>query len=227
MRFYLLALLIGTIVLSGIFFDYFGLIFNLFRNHHEALSSVVEESFFISITVFTVVYFFSTAFSFPLGTVLTLIGGHLFNVFYGFFAVVTGATLGALALFLFVRSGSMKMSNRICEKSEMFLRLKKGIEKDIWGYLFFVRFFPVFPFWFVNIASALLGLRVFPYLISTFFGIMPATLCMTILGAGIDDILEDHLRNNWNLFAHTGFIFGLCALGFLAILPAIYRNFRN
>ena len=121
MRFYLLVLLIGIIILSGIFFDYFGFTFDLFRNHHKALRSVVEESFLISIIIFTTVYFFSTAFSLPLGTALTLIGGYLFNIFYGFIAVIIGATLGALTLFVIVRSESMKTSHRNYEKSEIFL----------------------------------------------------------------------------------------------------------
>ncbi len=227
MKFYFFFLLIGTIIISGIFFDYFGFTFDLFLNFHKVLRSFVEESFLISIIIFTTFYFFSTAFSFPLGTVLTLIGGYLFNIFYGFIAVITGATLGALTLFLIVRSGLMKTPQRKYEKSKMFLTIKAGIEKDLWGYLFFIRFFPIFPFWLVNVVPALLNLRLFPYLITTFFGIMPATLFITILGSGIDDILDNHLRDGLDLFTYAGFMLVLCALSFISIFPVIYKKFKR
>ena len=227
MKLYILVSVIGTIILSGIFFDYFGFAIDLVRNHHEAVSSAVEESFVTSIVIFTAIYFVSTAFSLPLGTALTLIGGYLFNIFYGFFAVVIGATLGALALFMIVRSRSMKNSHSAYSESEILSKIKTGVEKDLWGYLFFIRFFPIFPFWFVNIAPALLGLRFIPYLVTTFFGIMPATFFIIILGAGIDDILNDNVRNSYGIFEHEGFLLGLCALSFLSIFPIIYKRTKS
>ena len=226
MRFNFLALLIVIIILSGILFDYFGFIFDLFRNHHNFLSSVVEEWFLISILVFTLGYFLSTAFSLPIGTVLSLIGGYLFDVFYGFISVIIGATLGALILFIIIRRGSMeKFKDKY--KGEILLRIQSGIKKDLWSYLFFIRFFPIFPFWFVNIAPALLGVRLVPYIITTFFGIMPGTLFIVILGSGIGDIISEDMIVDKSFLQHDGFLLGLCFLSFLVIFPVIYKKFRT
>ena len=227
MRFYFLVLLIGVIILSSFFFDYLEFTLDLVRNHHKELNMIVEESFLISLILFTAVYFFSTVFSLPLGTSLTLAGGYLFNVFYGFIAVIIGATLGALALFIVVRAGSLKTSYKIYSKSKILSRIKAGIERDLWGYLFFIRFFPIFPFWFVNIAPALLGLRLLPYLITTFFGIMPGTLFIITLGSGIDDILNTDLKFYQALFEHKAVLLSLSALSGLAIFPVIYNKLKR
>ena len=227
MRFYFFVLLIGAIILSGVFFDYLGFTLDLVGNHHKELSMIVEESFLISIIFFTAVYFFSTVFSLPLGSSLTLVGGYLFNIFYGFIAVIIGATLGALTLFIVVRAGSLKTSHKIYIKSEILSRIKAGIEKDLWGYLFFIRFFPIFPFWFVNIAPALLGLRLLPYLITTFLGIMPGTLFIIIVGSGIDDILSTDRKFSQVLFENKVFLLSLFALSCLAIFPVIYKKLKR
>ncbi|MED5532037.1 MAG: VTT domain-containing protein [Pseudomonadota bacterium] len=227
MRFYFLVLLIGAIILSGVFFDYLGFTLDLVRYHHKELSMIVEESFLIAIILFTALYFFSTVFSLPLGASLTLVGGYLFNIFYGFIAVIIGATLGALTLFIFVRAVSLKTSNKIYIKSEILSRIKAGIEKDLWGDLFFIRFFPIFPFWLVNIAPAILGLRLLPYLITTFLGIMPGTLFIIILGSGIDDILSTDLKFSQVLFENKVFLLSLLALSCLAIFPVIYKKLER
>ena len=114
---------------------------------------------------FTILYLVSTALSLPIGTFLTFLGGYIFGVFIGFFLVVIGATLGAVILFLIIKIGFIKSVESIQRKPGLLNKIKLGIEKDIWSYLFFIRFFPVFPFWFVNIAPAILGVRFFPYLV--------------------------------------------------------------
>ena len=41
--------------------------------------------------------------------------------------------------------------------------------------MLFLRLVPAFPFWFVNIAPAVLGVPLKTYVIGTFLGIIPAT----------------------------------------------------
>ena len=227
MKFYLLALLIGSIIISGFFFDYFGLTLDLVHRYHNELTLFIDRSFFLSLLVFLIIYFLSIAFSLPIGTILTLIGGYLFGIIYGFGAVIIGATFGALTLFIFVSRFSSKMSTNVGNSSEIFSNIKIGIERNLWSYLFFIRFFPIFPFWLVNIAPAILGVRIVPYFVTTFLGIMPGTLFIIIIGSGIDDILSEDSLSGQILFKNGHYLFSLCALSFFAVFPILYRRIRK
>ncbi len=49
---------------------------------------------------------------------------------------------------------------------------------------------PAFPFWLVNLAAALSGMRLLPYAAATVLGIMPATFVYASIGAGLGDVLS-------------------------------------
>ena len=112
------------------------------------------------------------------------------------------------------------------ERPGLLNKIKLGMEKDIWSYLFFIRFFPVFPFWFVNIAPAILGVRFFPYLVTTFFGIMPGTLSIIMIGSGVEDIVNQKDDFNLHFFEQKKFLVGLLILSLISILPIFLKKFN-
>ncbi len=57
------------------------------------------------------------------------------------------------------------------------------------SYMLFLRLVPAFPFWFVNIAPALLGVPLTTYVIGTILGIIPATFAFASAGAGLDSVV--------------------------------------
>ena len=68
-------------------------------------------------------------------------------------------------------------------------KLSDGFKKDALSYLLFLRLVPAFPFWFVNMAPAVLGVPLKTYVIGTFFGIIPATFAFASAGAGLDSVV--------------------------------------
>ena len=54
-------------------------------------------------------------------------------------------------------------------------RPRQACERDGFSYLLAIRLVPAFPFWLVNLAAALSGMRLLPYAAATVIGIMPAT----------------------------------------------------
>ena len=68
-------------------------------------------------------------------------------------------------------------------------KLRAGFKEDALSYLLFLRLVPAFPFWFVNIAPAILGVPLKTYVIATFFGIIPATFAFAVAGAGLDSVI--------------------------------------
>ena len=49
---------------------------------------------------------------------------------------------------------------------------------------------PVFPFWLVNLAPALFGVRLRTFVAATVIGIIPATFSFAFLGAGLDSVVS-------------------------------------
>ncbi len=225
-RYLLLFIFLLLAISSSFLFDYWGFIIDLITQYHTELFDFIENKFFSSLILFTIIYVVSIAISLPIGSFLTFIGGYIFGAYYGFFSVIIGATVGALILFMIIKVGILKTIGSIHQKSELINKIKFGIDKNIWSYLFFIRFFPIFPFWLVNIAPAILGVRLLPYTVTTFFGIMPGSLSIILIGSGVEDIVNKKVDFAWNFSDHKFFFIGLLILSLISILPIFLKKFN-
>lgn len=225
-RYLLLFIFLLLAISSSFLFDYWGFIIDLITQYHTELFDFIENKFFSSLILFTIIYVVSIAISLPIGSFLTFIGGYIFGAYYGFFSVIIGATVGALILFMIIKVGILKTIGSIHQKSELINKIKFGIDKNIWSYLFFIRFFPIFPFWFVNIAPAILGVRLLPYTVTTFFGIMPGSLSIILIGSGVEDIVNKKVDFTWSFSDQKFFFIGLLILSLISILPIFLKKFN-
>lgn len=225
-RYLLLFIFLMLAISSSFLFDYWGFIIDLITQYHTELLDFIENKFFSSLILFTIIYAISIAISLPIGSFLTFIGGYIFGAYYGFFSVIIGATVGALILFMIIKVGILRTIGSIHQKSELINKIKFGIDKNIWSYLFFIRFFPIFPFWLVNIAPAILGVRLLPYTVTTFFGIMPGSLSIIFIGSGVEDIVNKKVDFAWNFSDHKFFFIGLLILSLISILPIFLKKFN-
>ena len=225
-RYLLLFIFLSLAISSSFLFDYWGFIIDLITQYHTELLDFIENKFFSSLILFTIIYVVSIAISLPIGSFLTFIGGYIFGAYYGFFSVIIGATVGALILFMIIKVGILRTIGSIHQKSELINKIKFGIDKNIWSYLFFIRFFPIFPFWFVNIAPAILGVRLLPYTVTTFFGIMPGSLSIILIGSGVEDIVNKKVEFAWNFSDQKFFFIGLLILSLISTLPIFLKKFN-
>ena len=225
-RYLLLFIFLSLAISSSFLFDYWGFIIDLITQYHTELFDFIENKFFSSLILFTIIYVVSIAISLPIGSFLTFIGGYIFGAYYGFFSVIIGATVGALILFMIIKVGILRTIGSIHQKSELINKIKFGIDKNIWSYLFFIRFFPIFPFWFVNIAPAILGVRLLPYTVTTFFGIMPGSLSIILIGSGVEDIVNKKVDFAWNFSDQKFFFIGLLILSLISTLPIFLKKFN-
>ena len=225
-RYLLLFIFLMLAISSSFLFDYWGFIIDLITQYHTELFDFIENKFFSSLILFTIIYVISIAISLPIGSFLTFIGGYIFGAYYGFFSVIIGATVGALILFMIIKVGILRTIGSIHQKSELINKIKFGIDKNIWSYLFFIRFFPIFPFWFVNIAPAILGVRLLPYTVTTFFGIMPGSLSIILIGSGVEDIVNKKVDFAWNFSDQKFFFIGLLILSLISTLPIFFKKFN-
>lgn len=159
-----------------------------------ALAAFVEARPVVAVLAYAAVYVATVALSLPGALPLTLIGGFLFGTVLGTAVTVAAATSGAMLLFLAARTAFADDLRR--RAGPWLASLRRGFEENAASYLLFLRLVPVFPFWLVNLAPALLGVRPGVFALTTFVGILPGTLAFTQVGAGLDSVVAAQTAAN-------------------------------
>jgi len=174
---------------------------------------------------FAGIYAFAVAMSLPVGLWLSLLGGLLFGVWLGGLLTVIGAGLGAIALFLLARG---LLSPFLEHKfGRQIAKLRPGLERDGFAYLLALRLMPVFPFWLVNLAPALIGMRLGPYAAATILGMVPTSFVLNAVGAGLGATLSSGAPPSAAMLLRPEILIPCLALAVLAILPAFWRQWQN
>lgn len=160
---------------------------NLAENR-EYFANFVQNNWLNAILAYAGVYALTTALSLPVGSILTVIGGFLFGWVTAGLVTILAATAGATLVFTVAKS---TIGEFLRHKAGPFVKkLTAGFNDDAFGYLMFLRLVPVFPFWLVNIAPALFGVKMRTYLVTTFLGIIPGTFAIALLGSGLGSVID-------------------------------------
>jgi uncharacterized membrane protein YdjX (TVP38/TMEM64 family) len=211
----------------------------------EALRAAIAERAWLALFAFMAIYAGSVALSLPGAAVLTLAGGFLFGWFLGGIASIVAATLGAIVVFLVARTAFGEI---LAARAGPWLeRLRRGFQEDAFSYLLFLRLVPIFPFWLVNLAPALLGVGLSTYAAATFIGIIPGSFAYSIAGKGLDSLIVAQQAAHQSCLAKMGpdaekscpfvleptalltpgLIAGFVALGIAALIPIVVKRFRH
>ena len=221
-------ILIAIVAALGAFFlrDY--LSFDTLRDNREALIAYRDANYPLTVAIFIAAYVVVVAFSLPGATVMTLTGGFLFATFPGALFNVTGATLGAIAIFLAARWG---LGDRLAARMEAgegtVKKIKDGIDENQWSMLFLIRLVPAVPFFVANLVPALVGVPLFRFAVSTFLGIIPGAVVYTSVGAGLGEVFARGETPDLGIIFEPAIllpILGLCALAALPILIKALRG---
>ena len=195
------------------------------RDNRATLSAYVQQHYLIAALVYMALYTVVVALSLPAGAVLTLAGGLLFGIPWGIVFTVIGATTGATALFLIARSA---FGDALKERAGPFLaKMADGFQKDQFNYLLFLRLVPAFPFWAVNLAPALLGMRLAPYVLATALGIIPGTTIFSLFGAGLGDIFDRGAEVSLKSVLNPTLVAALIGMGLLSLMPILIRRWQE
>lgn len=114
---------------------------------------------------------------------LTVGAGAIFGFVTGSIIVIVGATLGATAAFLLARSVLRHRVEKMTGGNAKFRALDRAITTEGTKIMWLVRLSGFPPFTWVNYAFGLTGIRLGPFILTTFFGIIPGTLAFTYAGA--------------------------------------------
>ncbi len=174
---------------------------------------------------FVGIYAFAVAMSLPVGLWLSLLGGLLFGIWMGGILTVLGASIGAIMLFLLARGLLAPFLE--AKFGRQIGKLRPGLERDGFSYLLALRLMPLFPFWLVNLAPALIGMRLMPYAAATVIGMIPTSFVLNAVGAGLADTLAAGHSPSAEILLNPEILVPLVALAALAILPALWRQWHQ
>lgn len=198
--------------------------FEALRDNREALLSFRDDNLLLTVGLFIAGYMVMVAFSLPGATIATLTGGFLFGTALGTVFNVTGATLGAAAIFLAARHGLGDMLAKKFDASQGIVRkIKDGIDQNQWSMLFFIRLVPAVPFFLANLLPAFLNVPLWRYLVSTFFGIIPGALVFTSVGAGLGEVFARGETPDLSIIFEPHILLPILGLSVLALLPVILK----
>lgn len=202
--------------------------FQTLADNREALLALRDNNYIAAAAGFVVLYAVLVAFSLPGATIATLTGGFLFATFPGVLFNVTGATIGATAIFLAARTGiGARLGARLEDSEGVVKKLKDGIDENQWSMLFLMRLLPVVPFFVANLVPAFLEVPLRRFVISTFFGIMPGAVVYTSVGAGLSDVFARGETPDLGIIFEPQILLPLLGLSALALLPVAVKLIRG
>lgn len=191
-----------------------------------------------ALAAYAATYVAVVALSVPGAVFLTVFGGFLFGWLIGGIVTAVAATVGGTIVFLIARTS---LGDILARKAGPRLeRIITGLREDAFAYLLFLRLVPIFPFWLVNLAPALVGVSLKTFVLATAIGILPGTFAFSFAGEGLDSVIAGQKaakqaclaagRSNCAMGVHVKalltpkLVAALAALGLVALTPVIVRR---
>jgi uncharacterized membrane protein YdjX (TVP38/TMEM64 family) len=208
--------------------------------NEQSLRELVSSNRALALAAYAALYAAAVALSIPGALILTISGGFLFGWLAGGLTAVVAATAGACAIFLIAQT---TVGDRLAARAGSRLAaLRDGFRRDAFNYLLFLRLVPAFPFWLVNLAPALLGVRLPVFVAATALGILPGTFAFAVVGSGLDSVFHAQRQARDLCLARAeapdacqfsvdpsalltpGLVAAFVALGVLALVPVAIRR---
>ena len=83
---------------------------------------------------------------------------------------------------------------------------------------------PLVPFWIVNLAAAVAGIRVAVFFPATLLGIAPASFVFSSIGSGVGGILAAGGTPDLSVLFSPRILLPLLGLAALSLLPVVFRR---
>jgi uncharacterized membrane protein YdjX (TVP38/TMEM64 family) len=216
-----------TIIVVAVLGAYFlrdYLTFDTLKENRKALLAFRDANYALTVLAFIAAYILIVAFSLPGATIATLTGGFLFSTFPGALFNILAATIGATAIFMAARwGGGEKLAAKMDSSEGAVKKIKSAIDDNQWEALLLIRLVPAVPFFMANLIPALVGVSLFRFVVSTFFGIIPGAVVYTSVGAGLGEVFARGETPNLGIIFEPAILLPILGLSALAALPIILK----
>ena len=214
-----------SLVFSFFFYKYLSLSFLITKI--DLLADFINSYGIMSVIIYFMIYTIFVMFSVPSATILTFAAGYLYGPFTGGVLAYCSALFGATLLFMLVQTGLKAKPSRRVMQHPAFSDVDFGISNNPFRYILILRLLPIFPFWMVNLAPAILGVRLKAYFVASALGILPGTFLMAIIGAKVRFLSPYNLNIVGELKSDPIFILSMLGLSVLILFPTLLRIKRR
>jgi uncharacterized membrane protein YdjX (TVP38/TMEM64 family) len=214
--------------------------FETLLKSRASLDEFTRANLPFALAVYVLVYAAAVASSIPGALLLTITGGFMFGGWLGGAAAVVAATIGATCLFLIARFVFASVAQR--RTGAWLDKMRAGFREDAASYMLFLRLVPIFPFWLVNLAPALLGVPLATFMWTTLLGVIPGTFAYALAGAGLDSLVAAQ-KQAFDACVSAGgsackfdlspgslvtkeLILAFAAIGIVALTPVVLKKMR-
>ena len=191
--------------------------------HYAVIKTFAGDHIWLGYLAFFCSYVLAVAFSLPIASLLTLVGGAVFG-WPAVILVVTAATTGAGSVFLAARNLFTDLLRQ--RAGAFFAKLERGFSENAFFYLLALRLVPAAPFWVVNIVPALTRMPFRQFIGATCLGIIPGTVVYISVGRGFDHILAAGKTPDLGVLTSPEILLPLAGLGALSLLPILLRRWQ-
>ena len=218
-----LSLFLFLISLIILFFIYemneYSSLQNIKRQYQNLLHYYDKNNLLIHI-IFIFIYIITTSLSLPFALALTLFAGALFGFWYGLILVSFGSTIGATIAFLISRFIGYEYVRK--NYKNQLSKFYNGFKKEGTFYLFALRMVPLFPFFMINIITALMPIKTWTFYWVSQVGMLPGTILYVFAGTQLSEIKS--LSDIMSPILIVTFIF----IGFFPILvKEVFKYLKN
>jgi uncharacterized membrane protein YdjX (TVP38/TMEM64 family) len=215
---------VGLVLVFAFDLDRFAT-FQHLREHHQQLAQFVAAHYVQALLGYLLLYVLFVALSLPGAVWLTVAAGFLFGAVVGAIMSVVAATTGATLLFLATKTS---LGDYLRSRAgPWMMKVERGFAENQWSYLLMMRLFPAIPFFIANLAPAFLGVKLPVFIITTFIGIIPATVIFATIGAGLDSVLETSTDLSLHNLMTPQVQGALVGLAVLAAVPVAVKFLRR
>lgn len=178
------------------------------KTQQASMLNYYQQHALLVLVVFALAYVLVTAFSLPVATAMTLLGGALFGFSTGLVVISFASSVGATLAFLMAR---FLLKDSLQKKYGQHLtKVNEGFAREGAFYLFALRLVPAVPFFVVNALMGLLPIKTRTFYWVSQLGMLPATAVYVYAGTELGKISS---------LSHIVSPSLLAALALLGLLP--------
>ncbi|XP_077435396.1 transmembrane protein 41A-A [Vanacampus margaritifer] len=191
------------------------------RELSELLQFYKSEHTAYVLLLFCSAYLYKQSFAIPGSFFLNILAGAIFGLHWGLLLACVLTTVGSTACYLLSQAFGKCYIVRLFPDKVAMLQRKVEDNKDcLFFFLLFLRFFPMTPNWFLNMAAPVVNIPVTFFFCSVFIGLLPYNFICVQAGVMLAEVSSlDHLFT-WQRLAQ------LLATACAALLPgALVRRY--
>lgn len=181
----ILSIILALVLLIGIYFQVWQYI------KPDVLKTYIEGFGIWTPIVYSLIYLVAV-FIPHAGTAMTVVGGLIFEPFFGTVLVITISSLGSVLPFLIAKKYGRKRIQAKIEKTKYKKYLDRADENSFM-FILYMRLIPLIPYELQNYIAGLVNISIGKFILATFIGLLPGTFALIYLGNTITGVSPSKL----------------------------------